>query len=147
MPTLSDAVKLATKLHAGQVDLGGVPYINHPKRVMARLHTTHDKILGVLHDVLEDTNITIDELRALGYSERIVEDLLVLTIKPGENYFSFIKRISASSKSCIRVKIADLLENTDFSRIPQSVFENLSRDVKARLQMYEKALKILEENL
>ena len=92
MPALEDAIRLAVEAHQGQRDRYGQPYILHPLRVMFRLHTETDKIVGVLHDVIEDTRYTFDDLRQMGYREEILRALDAVTKREGEAYENFVCR-------------------------------------------------------
>ena len=93
MSNLQRAIEIATKAHAGQVDKAGKDYIEHPLRVMAMGITESEKIVGVLHDVLEDTPITIEFLSKEGFSQEILDALLCVTkISDNENYDHFITR-------------------------------------------------------
>jgi len=118
MTQLEIARKIATKAHEGQFrKMGedkGKPYIVHPERVSKALENyTGSDILsavGVLHDVLEDTNVTEEDLRAQGIEEYIIRIVQTLTKKEGENYLNFILRIK-DCEAATRVKIADLKDN------------------------------------
>ena len=83
---LEKAIHLAEKAHAGQVDKGGQPYILHPKRVADRCETEDEKITAMLHDVMEDTEMTADDLRKEGFSAEIIDALLSLTHREEETY-------------------------------------------------------------
>lgn len=141
-PTIDDAILLAVSLHKGQKDKAGEPYILHPLRVMLRLKTYEERMVGVLHDVLEDCGVTLQFLRNLGYNEKILEALNLITKLPKEkdDYESFILRIKkGGSALAIKVKCADLEDNMDISRI----FNPTERDHK-RIRKYHKAIKILK---
>lgn len=133
MGTLEDAIALAVKAHRGQTDKNGQPYILHPLRVMLRLETEEEKIVGILHDVVEDTDVTVEELRATGYSEEILAALDCVTKREGEAYEDFVRR-SASNLLAKRVKLADLEDNMDIKRLsevrPKDV-DRLNRYMKA----------------
>lgn len=129
MSTLERAIAVAAAAHAGQVDKAGRPYILHPLRVMLSLDTTDDQIVGVLHDVVEDTEVTLDRLRADGFSEPILAALDSVTKREGEGYPAFVLRAAANPIGR-KVKLADLLDNSDLSRIPhptQKDHERLAR--------------------
>lgn len=113
---LERAILIATKAHNGQLDKGGKPYILHPLRVMQSCNSDLEKICAVLHDVIEDTNISLIELREEGFSEEVLVILDLLTKKEQEDYSTFIDRISTNETAC-RVKIADLQDNMNLSRI------------------------------
>jgi (p)ppGpp synthase/HD superfamily hydrolase len=116
MPTLEDAIALAVKAHRGQKDKNGQPYILHPFRVMLRLESERERIVGVLHDVIEDTPTTLDDLRALGYPADVVTAIEHLTRREDETYEQFTER-AASDPIARRVKLADLEDNLDVRRL------------------------------
>jgi hypothetical protein len=129
MSTLERAIAIAAAAHAGQVDKAGRPYILHSLRVMLALDTTDDQIVGVLHDVIEDTDVTIDGLRAEGFSEVVLAALASVTNREGEDYPAFVLRAAANPIGR-RVKLADLRDNSDLSRIAhptQKDHERLAR--------------------
>lgn len=103
-------------MHAGAVDKAGQPYILHPLRVMARLSTDTERIVAILHDVVEDSEVTLDDLRADGFSDEIVDAIDHVTRRGGESYEAFIERI-APHPLARRVKIADLEDNMDVTRL------------------------------
>jgi len=117
-PTIEDAIVLAAQSHRGQVDKAGAPYILHPLRVMLRLKGEADRIAAVLHDVIEDTRITEEFLREQGYREEVLRALDALTRREGESYADFIERV-AGNPLARRVKLADLADNLDASRLPK----------------------------
>ena len=133
MPTIEDAIRLALDKHHGQVDKAGEPYILHPLRVMAQMQTETEQIVAVLHDVVEDSDVTLDDLRKLGYSEEIVTAIDHLSRHDDETYDEFIQRIKPHPLA-VRVKLADLRDNMDIRR-------NATLDGKAleRFQRYQKA--------
>jgi (p)ppGpp synthase/HD superfamily hydrolase len=116
-PVLEDAIILATGAHRGQVDKAGEPYILHPLRVMLQLKDEAGRTAAVLHDVIEDTGITVEDLREGGYSEDVLCALEALTRREGESYEDFIER-AAATPLARRVKLADLADNLDASRLP-----------------------------
>jgi (p)ppGpp synthase/HD superfamily hydrolase len=133
MPTIEDAIKLALEKHHGQTDKAGEPYILHPLRVMAQMQTEAEQIVAVLHDVVEDTDVTLDALRQMGFSEEIVEAIDHLSRRDDETYEQFIQRIKPNPLA-VRVKLGDLRDNMDLRR-------NATLDEKAleRFQRYRKA--------
>ena len=138
MATLGRAIAIAAEAHEGQFDKAGFPYILHPLRVMLRLNSLEDRIVGILHDVIEDTPWTPEMLRAEGFSEAILEALDTVTKREGEDYEAFIRR-AASNPIGRRVKLADLADNSELSRIAQPT----ERD-RARLEKYARATQYLE---
>ena len=103
-------------MHTGAVDKAGQPYILHPLRVMARLSTDTERIVAILHDVVEDSDVTLDDLRAEGFSDEIVDAIDHVTRREGESYEAFIERI-APHPLARRVKLADLADNMDVTRL------------------------------
>ena len=126
MPTLEDAIVLATQAHRGQVDKVGQPYILHLLRVMLRLEGEAAQMAGILHDLVEDTDYSFDDLRALGYAEELLQALDCLTRRPEESYEQFIERASANPLAR-RVKRADLEDNMDIRRLPTVGEKDLER--------------------
>jgi (p)ppGpp synthase/HD superfamily hydrolase len=125
-PTLEDAIRLAAEAHAGQMDKVGQPYILHPLRVMLRVHGEHERMAAVLHDVVEDTPFTLDRLRALGYPENVLEVVDRLSRRNGESYEAFIERLR-DHPVAVRVKLADLEDNLDLTRLPGVTPRDLDR--------------------
>ena len=136
---LEKAGKIAEKAHEGQMDKGGHPYILHPLRVMKSCKTEMEKITALLHDVLEDSDHTLEDLRREGVAEEILEALVCLTPLEGEDYMAYIERICQNPLAA-RVKYADLQDNMDISRIPQPTEKDF-----ARLEKYKKAKVHIEE--
>ena len=134
------AIKVATEAHAGQVDKGGKPYINHPQAVAASLANTEYRIVAYLHDVCEDTSITFDDLKDMGFTYRIVNSIRLLTKTDELTYEEYLRRLRMDS--CARaVKMADLKHNMDITRIP-----NPSEKDYARIEKYKKSLAFLESS-
>ncbi len=116
MSTLERAIALAAQAHEGQVDKSGQPYILHPIRVMLHVPTLDQKIAAILHDVVEDTSVTLDDLRREGFAEHILAAVDALTKRPGESRMDAAKR-AGSDKIALMVKLSDLRDNMDPSRI------------------------------
>jgi len=134
---LTTAIRIANDAHEGQVDKAGAPYILHPIRVMLRLSNETERIVAVLHDTIEDTDVTIEMLRSLGFSEEILEAVLALTHQERESYEDFVLRVKENPLAAA-VKRADIADNMDLTRL-HSVTE---RD-KARQEKYARALLVL----
>jgi (p)ppGpp synthase/HD superfamily hydrolase len=134
------AISIALNAHKGQLDKGGNPYILHPIAVMNRVESIEEKIVAVLHDVIEDSEVTLHHLRDHGFSEEIIDALSLLTRAEEESYEEFIRKTLKNPISR-NVKIADIKENMNISRIK----EPSERDYK-RLEKYKEALEILERN-
>ena len=129
MSTLERAIVIAVKEHEGKFDKGGAPYILHPLHVMLNLSTNEERITAVLHDVVEDGGITLENLRSEGFSESIIEAVDAVTIRSGETYESFVLR-AASNPIGRKVKLADLQHNCDLSRIPNPTASDYERSKK-----------------
>ena len=136
-PTLQDAIALARQAHAGQVDKAGAPYIDHPLRMAASLDNEEARIVAVLHDVVEDTSVTLDDLRAAGYSAEIIAAVDGLTRREDESYEEFIQRAAANPLARL-VKIADLRDNMNLARIARPTQKD-----HQRLERYRQALQVL----
>ena len=130
---LERAIAIAAMAHEGQLDKGGAPYILHPLRVMLRLQGEAERIVAVLHDTVEDSSVSFDDLLAEGYSSTIVDALRSVTRIEGESYDDFVER-AGRNRIGRAVKLADLAENSDLSRIP-----NPGADDLARLEKYRRA--------
>ena len=138
MSTLERAIEIATEAHSSQYDKAGNAYIGHPLRVMNMGKTEEEMILGVLHDVAEDTKWTFEMLEAEGFSLEIIEALKCVTkVSENENYEQFIERVKKNPLA-VAVKINDLTDNMDIRRLPYLS----DKDVK-RLKKYLKAYKRL----
>lgn len=129
------AEEIATKAHEGQVDKAGVPYINHPRTVSSFCESMPGKIVGWLHDVVEDTDVTIADLRGQGFDEFLLEALECVTKpKVGYNEEVYYERIKKNALAK-EVKLADLKHNSDISRVPSGLSE----------QQYERWMKRKEK--
>ena len=137
---INKAIETAAKAHDGQVDKAGQPYIYHPLRVM--LYAQGDervKCAAVLHDVMEDSDMTETDLIKIGFGEDIITALKLLTREEGQDYFDYVRALKKNSIAKA-VKLADLKDNMDMSRIK----EPTERDF-LRLEKYKKAKTLLEE--
>lgn len=126
LPLLDRAKELASIAHWGQVDKAGENYINHPIRVAHKCNTDEEKIVALLHDVIEDSDITQNDLFKLGFSTEIVEAVLSVTKKYGEDYQSFITRCKQNPIGRI-VKLHDLEDNLDITRLSSITVEDVER--------------------
>lgn len=142
MATLERAIEIARQAHAGQVDKGGADYIGHPLRVMEMGKNEEEKIVGVLHDVVEDSDWTFEMLESEGFSSEVIEALRCLTkLSEDEEYDHFITRVK-SNRLAIKVKLCDLVDNLDSSRL-----ESVTEADKKRSKKYERAYKILKKGV
>jgi (p)ppGpp synthase/HD superfamily hydrolase len=154
MSTLNRAIEIALEVHATQVDKAGDPYILHPLRVMLSLKDPDDRVVAVLHDVLEDgrhLGWISDRLLAEGFSARVVDALLSVSKAPDEEdarddspevktqrYLRFVERAGRNPIGR-RVKLADLRDNMDLTRIANPTEKDFRR-----LEKYRKAVELLE---
>jgi (p)ppGpp synthase/HD superfamily hydrolase len=130
---LEKAIQCAVKAHAGQKDKAGAPYILHPLRIMMKMDSQAGMIAAMLHDVVEDSSVTLSDLRAEGFSEEVIAAVDHLTRREGEAYEIFINRLRHNPLA-VKVKLADLEDNMDIRRI-----ENVTeRDIE-RMQKYQAA--------
>ena len=137
------ALKIAYKAHDGQVDKCGMPYIFHPFCVAEQLENEDEIITALLHDVAEDTDIGIDELKTEGFNEKIIQALTLLTRDSRMPYFDYVERIKGN-EIARKVKIADLKHNSDRSRM-EAVFDEIDEKSEKRFEKYQKALEMLEK--
>lgn len=132
MSTLARAIAIAEQAHAGQKDKAGQPYIGHPMRVMESVGTDDERIVAVLHDVVEDSDWTLDMLLKEGFTPAIVDAVEALTKRPAEDYEKeFIPR-TGRNPLARRVKLADLADNLARTRRLESSPENRRRAEKYR---------------
>lgn len=110
---------VARVAHCGQVDKAGKPYIGHPTAVASMVNSEAEKTVALLHDVVEDTNVTLNCLRVLGFPEDIVVAVDAITRRPGELRQDYLNRVAAN-EIATKVKIADLIHNSDLSRISET---------------------------
>jgi (p)ppGpp synthase/HD superfamily hydrolase len=114
--TVNDAIAIARTAHTGQTDKAGRPYIEHPLRVMDRVDTDEQRMAAVLHDVLEDTSVTVGDLRAAGCPEAVITAVQALTKRPGEPLADSMDR-TAADPIARAVKLADIADNSDPRRL------------------------------
>ena len=113
---LNKALNIAYKAHIGQLDKGGSPYILHPVRVALHCQTEDEKIVALLHDVVEDTEISFDDLKEYGFPNQIIEAVKALTKQKNESYDVYIDRV-IRDPIAKKVKLADMKHNSDITRI------------------------------
>ncbi len=135
------AMKIAFEAHKDQVDKSGLPYIYHPVHLAEQMTDENTVCVALLHDVAEDTDITIENLKDMGFNEEIIEALTLLCHDDAVPYMDYVKEIS-KNPIATAVKIADLKHNSDTTRLDQIRPKDLER-----VEKYKKALKILTDNL
>lgn len=143
---LLKTLELVTKLFEGKTDKAGLPYYNHLLKVYANVSEYDEKIIALLHDVVEDTDITFDNLKEYGYPDSILEALKVLTKKKGEYYPDYIERIIESNNiQAMNVKLADLKHNIDINRIEKPTINDYERINKRYIPAINKIQNKLEQ--
>jgi (p)ppGpp synthase/HD superfamily hydrolase len=144
MATIEKALQIAAKAHEGQKDKAGKPYILHPLRAMMSVEGEDAQIVAVLHDVIEDTPVTADDLRQAGFSEKIVTAMLCVTHRKDEPYADYVVRCKGNEVAR-RVKLADLEDN---SRLDRTILrpQRFEADV-ARLRKYFLSYKFLTDQI
>jgi (p)ppGpp synthase/HD superfamily hydrolase len=137
---LDKAIKIAVAAHEGQVDKSGRPYILHPLQLMMQMGTEEEMVTAVLHDVVEDSDMTLADLAAAGFSEVVVTAVGLLTHdKSRQSYEEYVTAVKANPLAR-RVKLADLTHNMDARRL-----ENIDEKALQRLQKYHRAWKLLQD--
>lgn len=134
---IEKAIRISLEAHLGQKDKGGHPYILHPLRIMNHVTGYEEKIVALLHDVVEDSDVTLTDLQNEGFSEDVIFAVDCLTKRKEENYGDYLERV-AQSEIAKTVKIADLTDNSDLSRIPSLT----EKDYK-RVQKYKQSIEFL----
>ena len=137
MSDLDQAISIATKAHSGQLDKAGKPYILHPLRLMLQFESEVEMIIAVMHDVIEDSHFTLQDLNNHGFSIDVIEAINCLTKRKDEDYQRFISRISQNSLAK-KIKIEDIKDNLNLTRLSNITAKDLQRAEK-----YHRALKFL----
>lgn len=134
------AMQIAYHSHHGQTDKSGVPYVYHPMHLAEQMADEVTVTAALLHDVLEDTPVTAEDLRAAGISDEAVDAVILLTHPEGMPYLDYVERIR-SNPAARAVKCADLRHNCDPSRLPDP-----PEGWRKKRELYQKALEILGNN-
>ena len=138
---LATAIQIASDAHAYELDKANDPYIMHPVRVMLACSSQTEKICAILHDVVEDTALTLQDLRTAGFDEDVVETVDALSKRAEEMYDEYIARLLNNPMAC-RIKLADLCDNTHLNRIPKPS----KKDVR-RVEKYTRAARKIIKHL
>lgn len=144
MASIEKALQIAALAHEGQKDKEGLAYILHPLRVMSRVNGEEAQIVAILHDVVEDTPVSIDDLEAAGFNEVVLEALECVTHQQEESYADYVVRCKANAIAR-QVKLADLEDNTLLSRTILRR-DRLQGDL-ARIHRYALAYKFLTDQI
>lgn len=134
---LERALGIALEAHAGQKSKDGLPYILHPLRLMVKMQTDEERIAAVLHDVVEDSAVTLEALRAAGFSGPVLEAVRLLTHEEGIGYEEYVERLRANPMAR-KIKLADLEDNSDIRRL-----SGIEEKDAERLRKYHRAWQIL----
>ncbi len=138
MPDIERAIGLAVNAHRGQKDRNARPYILHPLTLMMKMDTEVEMMTAVLHDVVEDTDRTLADLKKAGFPSEVIEAVDALSKREGETYDAYIERLSRNPLA-VKVKVADLVDNMRLTRMIE-----VTEDDAARLSRYLRAWKKLK---
>ena len=133
------AMKIAFEAHKEQVDKSGLPYIFHPFHLAEQMRTEETVCAALLHDVAEDTDITLEDLRTQGFPERVIGALTLLTHDDAVPYMEYVAQIKENSIARA-VKLADLHHNSDLTRL-----DHVDEKAKERVEKYKAAIALLED--
>lgn len=133
------ALKLCFEAHKDQVDKSGLPYVYHPFHLAEQMETEDTVIVALLHDVVEDTEYTLDDIRAMGFPERIVEALSYMTHDDAVPYLDYVAKIK-ENPIATAVKLADLKHNSDLTRL-----DAVDEKALERVEKYREAIKLLTQ--
>lgn len=137
-PMTKAALDICFEAHKDQVDKSGQPYVFHPFHLAEQMDSADAVCVALLHDVMEDTDVTADELRAAGMSKDVMEALLLMTHDPSVPYMDYVKALAANPLAR-QVKKADLCHNMELSRL-----ERVTESDLRRVRKYQAALDLLE---
>ena len=139
-PLTKKALRLCFDAHREQVDKTGLPYVFHPFHLAEQMKDEYTTVCALLHDVVEDTDYSLDDLRSMGYPDEVVDALALLTHDPEVPYMDYVKEI-AKNPIARKVKMADLRHNSDLSRM-----DKVDEWAAARTEKYKKALRYLRRH-
>ena len=133
------AMKLCFEKHKEQKDKTGLPYVFHPFYLATQMDDEYSTVCALLHDVVEDSDVTFDDLEKYGYPIEIIDALKLLTHNNDDDYFDYVRKV-CTNKLALKVKIADLKHNSDLSRL-----DVIDEWALKRQEKYKKALKLIKE--
>lgn len=131
------AYEIAKRAHLGQIDKAGEDYIKHPEKVASFVNSDEEKAVAYLHDVIEDTELTLEDLREYGFSEEVLKAVDVITKKKGQDYQTYLNSVKENKLARV-VKLADLRHNSDLTRLINITEKDIERKEK-----YQKAIDFL----
>ena len=135
------ALKLCFEAHKEQKDKSGLPYVFHPFHLAEQMEDEESTVVALLHDVAEDTDYTLEDIAAMGFSRNVMEALALLTHDEAVPYMEYVKALR-NNLIARRVKLADLRHNSDLSRLDA---DQIDEKALARVNKYAEAIKRLEE--
>lgn len=143
--TYVKAYYIVERVFRDVVDKGGKPYLNHLYYVANHLDTIEEKAVGLLHDTIEDTEINEQDLREVGFNDKVLDALLLVTKQADETYPQFIDRIlNSNNMIAIKVKKADMENNMDLSRISNPTIKDYHRREKKYAPQYKRIVSYIE---
>ena len=132
------ALKLCFEAHREQIDKSGMPYVFHPFHLAEQMDTEESVIVALLHDVVEDTDYTLDDLRKMGFGDVVIDALTLMTHDPKVPYMDYVRAIGTNPLAT-KVKLADLRHNSDLSRL-----NSVDEKALSRVKKYAAAIELLE---
>lgn len=138
------AYEIAKEAHKGQIDKAGVEYILHPKTVAGMMNCDNEKAVAYLHDVIEDTSVTLEMLKDEGFSDEVLNAIDAITKRNGEKYDDYLQRV-ANNPLAIKVKLVDMTHNSDLTRFDNPTDEDFKRSQKY-IEKIKELKKVIEEN-
>lgn len=133
------AMKLCFEAHKNQVDKSGMPYVFHPFHLAEQMPDEETTIVALLHDVVEDTEYSLEDLREMGFPEQVLEAIALMTHDEDVPYMEYVMQIKKNRIATI-VKRADLMHNSDLSRL-----DFVDDKALSRVEKYKQAITILEK--
>ena len=138
-PITKKALKLCFEAHKEQVDKSGMPYVFHPFHLAEQMKTEETTVVALLHDLVEDTDYTIEDLMSMGFSKSITDAIALMTHANDVEYMDYVREIK-NNPIAKAVKLADLKHNSDLSRL-----DVINEKALQRKEKYQKAIALLEE--
>ena len=138
-PTTKMAMRLCFQAHKNQTDKSGIPYVFHPIHLAEQMEDEDTTVVALLHDVVEDTDYTIDDLAAMGFHERVLDAIRLMTHDDDVPYMDYVAKIKENAIAKA-VKLADLAHNSDITRL-----DVIDEKAKARVEKYARAIQLLQE--
>lgn len=136
-PLTKKALKLCFEAHKNQTDKTGLPYVFHPFHLAEQMTDEYTTVTALLHDVVEDTDYTLNDLKEMGYPDEVIQALSLLTHDDGSEYMDYVKRLK-NNPIARAVKLADLKHNSDLSR-----YDTIDNWAIKRTAKYKQAIEIL----